>query len=557
MRTRPIPHSMIAVVLSLGLAVSATVVIAQNALSGDAPIVRAARAGDADRVAALVGEGADVNAVERDGTSALAYAAYHADLDMTRTLVNAGASVDVANLYGVTPLLQASRVGDARVIEFLLNAGADPMLSHPDGETPLMAASRTGGVEAIRMLLARGAEVNAADWFQDQTPLMWAAAEGHADAIRALLEAGAEPNLSARLTILEDRVYADHPTGGFTALMYAARNGHQDVVDVLAEGGADLNAANGDGATAMMIAIINDRFDLAAHMLDLGADAQDGSLYFAMDMRDATTDARARDGSQLRWNHPNELSALELMEMLLERGADPNKPFVGAVHSTSMGTGDTHNANPFYRAAVAADIEALELLIAHGADITWTPSPPANGGGGGRGRSNFGRPATISAMTGGDGMALGGGPGFSRLGDPVWREAGTRSPIDALALLIDAGLDVNAQSPDGTAPIHQAVSAKKLEMIQLLADSGADLELANNDEKTPLMLAEDGLDAEPRLDNNGQPVEPEPDEGTPEQAVSLVRELLGLPPAPPPSADADVSDAAEPEVADVVEEVAQ
>ena len=57
---------------------------------------------------------------------------------------------------------------------------------------------------------------------------------------------------------------------------------------------------NGDGATAMIIAIVNDRFDLAATLLELGADANDGSLYHAVEMHDATTDMRARDGSRLR-----------------------------------------------------------------------------------------------------------------------------------------------------------------------------------------------------------------------------------------------------------------
>ena len=73
----------------------------------------------------------------------------------------------------------------------------------------------------------------------------------------ALLNAGANPNLHARVTELKERKNADHPTGGFTALMWAARNGSVDIVERLVAGGADLNARNGDGATAAMIAIVN------------------------------------------------------------------------------------------------------------------------------------------------------------------------------------------------------------------------------------------------------------------------------------------------------------
>ena len=111
--------------------------------------------------------------------------------------------------------------------------------------------------------------------------------------------------------------------------MFAARNGHETAVRALVKGGADPKLTNGDGATATIVAIVNDRFDLAATLLELGADANDGSLYFAVDMHDATTDMRARDGSRLRADFPNKLNALDLIKLLLDRGADPNKAFVG------------------------------------------------------------------------------------------------------------------------------------------------------------------------------------------------------------------------------------
>ncbi len=144
----------------------------------------------------------------------------------------------------------------------------------------------------------------------------------------------ADPNAKAHVSPLTTRKNADHATGGFTALMFAVRNGHENVVRALVKGGADLKATNGDGVTATSIAIDNDRFDLAKTLLDLGADPNDGALYFAVDMHDATTDMRAHDGSRLRADHPNQLTALDLVKLLLERGADPNKPFVGQIHNT-------------------------------------------------------------------------------------------------------------------------------------------------------------------------------------------------------------------------------
>ena len=49
-----------------------------------------------------------------------------------------------------------------------------------------------------------------------------------------------------------------------------------------------------------MVAIYNDRFDVAATLIELGSDVNDGSLYVAVEMRDATTDQFAFDGSRRR-----------------------------------------------------------------------------------------------------------------------------------------------------------------------------------------------------------------------------------------------------------------
>jgi uncharacterized protein len=459
---------------------------------------------------------------------------------MARALLGAGANFTTANHYGVTPLLQASRTGDAPMIAELMKAGADVKRAvHPESETPLMAAARTGRMDAIELLLEAGADVNAADSYQNETALMRAAEEGHVDVVNALLAAGANPNVKGHVSSLTERKHADHATGGFTALMFAVRNGHENVVRALAKGGADLKATNGDGLTATSIAIVNDRFDLARTLLDLGADPNDGALFFAVDMHDATTDMRAHDGSRLRAEHPNQLSALDLVKLLLEKGADPNKAFIGQVHNTALCCDPEQNASAFYRAAIASDVEVLKLMVKHQAKLEWSPTEIKKkkdgddaGGGGGRGNPNVGKTAAMVAIAGGRGAAFAAGPGFERLIAPPYREPGSRDQGEALKVLLDAGADPNAKSSDGASLLHQAVTAHRTDMIRALAAKGAKFDAVNKENFTPLQVAEKP-EPPPPPGNNTDSRAWKPRRDSRDDVIATVRELMHLGPNDP------------------------
>ena len=345
------------------------------AASNISPVADAARTDDLPEIRRLIKEHADVNAPASDGSSALLWAAFHSDVEMTKALIAAGAAVDTANHYGVTPLLQASRNGDVEVMRALLQAGADPTRWHPGGRNAADGCGAHGprgrrSVTAFARLVRqrRGSVIRKKPHLCGRLPKVTL------EVVKALLAAGADPNLKAHVSTITERRNADHPSGGFTALMFAVRNGHTDVVEALIKGGADPKLTNADGASATIVAIANDRFDLAKELLDLGADPNDGSLYWAVEMHDATTDMRAHDGSRMQPTHPNHLTSLALVKVLLDLGADVNKPFIGALHSTTLCCGAKVNSTPFYRAATAADVEVLKLLLAKSAQIEWSPS---------------------------------------------------------------------------------------------------------------------------------------------------------------------------------------
>jgi ankyrin repeat protein len=519
------------------------VLVAVASASGDSPLTKAVKASDVQAVRALLKSGADVNIRSGDGSTPLLWAANNGSVEIARALIASKAAVDAANDFGITPLLQASRVGDSAMVDLLLRSGANPSKAHPEGETPLMAASRSGSVPTVRLLLTRGVDVNAAEKVQNTTPVMWAAAEGHIDVIDVLIEAGADLNRQGHITSLTDRNNADHPTGGFTPLMWAARAGNEALVRRLVAKGANVNLKNGDSASAAMVAIYNDRFDVAKTLIELGSDVNDGSLYVAVEMRDATTDQFAFDGSRRRPDYPNQTTALDLMRMLLERGADPNQRFELQFHSTHMPNTDRFDNTPFFRAAVAADVEALKVLVGHGAKLDQTPpmekEPERKPGdinvGGRRPNPNAGRTAVYVAMNGGRGPAMTGGPAYIRDGAPPYREPGSRKPEEAVAILLEAGASPNAKSFDGTTLLHQAARLGNLEMIRALAKAKVDFTQKNDDGFTALDVAEGK-----KTEGAAGPRAGGPGGGrgrgrgaSQDDVAKLLRELMGLPPAPP------------------------
>ncbi len=476
-------------VLAVTLVLTGTLWDIDKAYSS-ATMVDAARADDQAQLQQMINNGADVNIPAPDGTTPLLWAVFNSSSDMVQLLLDADADPNIPNKLGITPLLQASRYGDASMINMLISSGANLVHSGLGVESPLMSAARSGNTQALKALLEAGANPNASEPVDNQTALMWATAEGHLDVVKILLDAGADPNMQSRVSELTKRKNADFPSGGFAPLHWAARNGDEAMIRTLLDGGANINVRNGDDSTPMMLAIVNDRFDIAALLLDLDADANDGSLYFATEMRDATTDWRARDGTIFRADHPNELSAIDLTRLLLEAGADPNKPFIGQMHNTSMCCDTKSNMTPFYRAAKAADIAGLSMMLEYGADPNWKPASETKYVGIDGEEEVVSRSALMVAITGGKGVAIAGGPNDLRNGPPDFREKGVRDPVQAAKLLLEAGADVSVKGPDDLTALHVAANAGQLDIVYALAANGASLTAKNKSDQTPQELVE-------------------------------------------------------------------
>ena len=430
-------------------------------------VVDAVEQQDSARVVELIEEGADVNAPQVDGTTAIHWAAYNNDLPAGKLLIDAGASVNEENRYGVMPLTPAIISGADDLVELLLEQGADPNRPLEGGETPLMTASRVGSVRAVKALLARGADVSATE-DQGQSALMWAAAEGHAQAVRALLDAGADSSVRVK--------------SGFTAFLFAVRQGRLDVVRLLLDDGSSPNekietilmgrrlsregpSYPGEGMSALLISATNQHFELGAALLEAGADpnATVGG-YTTLHKIPSVRHPGVGDNSPSPEGSGN-MSSLEFVRALVKHGADidyrtTEKVRLGNTRLNKLG------ATPYFLAAHAADVELMRLLVELGAD----PSI----------RSDEGATALMAAA----------GLGTRSPGE----DAGTEEEVlEALKTALEHGADVNTVDSHGETAMHGAAYKNHPMAVQFLADHKADIKIWHRKNEwgwTPLEIAE-------------------------------------------------------------------
>ena len=443
-------------------------------------IVDAVKSGNTQAVTALLKQKTDVNAAEPDGSTVLHFAAYANNLEMTRMLLRAGANANAVNRYGVGPLRLAVEAGNAALAEALLKAGANPNASIPGGESVLMTAARTGDPVTLKALLVAGAKVNVAEENQGQTPLMYAAGENHANAVKVLIEGGADVNAKSKPLVWPEfkfntggMIYTLQPVGGWSAAMYAARAGAIDAVRALADAGADLNAPDPDGTTPLILAVVNAKFDTAVALLEKGANPnlQDEmgmtALYAAVDMH-TLSPMMGRPAPAMR----DSIDAVQLAQALLKKGANPNlqlkKPIIGR-HTAFQGDGRLgEGSTPLARAASSADATMIKVLLEGGADPKLTQ-----------------KDGTTVAMI----AASARGQRVYAAAASVSTPATEADSLEALKLLLDTPLDVNASNTNGQTALHNASGRGADTLVKLLIDKGAKLDAKDKLGRLPIDMA--------------------------------------------------------------------
>ena len=426
-------------------------------------LVRAVQTSNAELVRLFLHAGARAN----KGWSHILPLEEAKTVEIARMLVEAGADVNGLVLHGEgPPLVRAARRHDIKLAQYLISAGADVNKAASSKDTALSWAASGHDFKLARYLINAGADVN--PWSTGKTPLAIAASENQTELLQLLLQVdrGAHVNTVSR---------AVYPMGSSrTLLQFAAESGNLNSVKLLVEAGANVNAPACDikGMTALQAASYGGHIDMVAFLLHSGANVDapgNGDVHFP---KTVLTTAVER-------NH------LKLVKLLLNAGADVNLPSFGCYGCTAL---EAAKSGP-------ASSDIVNLLIAKGARDTAPLLGPHR------------KIELYHAVRKGDCsrvkhlMRIGVQVDMQIIGGPSCKYGTilhcalegfiTSVNISLFRLLVNNIEDVNAQnkSPHVEPILIVAIKSGNKEVVEILCDAGADINVTSYKDGTPLMAA--------------------------------------------------------------------
>jgi ankyrin repeat protein len=467
--------------------------------------------GNREMATVLMRAGASPKAANREGVTPLWLASVNGDGQMIRALIEAGADANEVLPLGRTPLMLAARTGSVDAINALLDNGANPNAKETHrGTTAMMWAADEGHENAIALLVKRGADPNAKSnpaqrgggpalgkatdprkavaqnvaAFEAQRagragpPQTLRVADGDDAANAAGGRAGGRggrgggggrgAGAGGRGGGNADGAAADDdddaavaagfgrnnrpPDGGqLTALIYAARTNDLESVKVLLDAGVDVNQQSGYGWSPLLVATQNRYYKLAAYLIERGADvnlANKGGwvpLYLA-------TDNRNIENGDYPVRKPD-MDHLEFITLLLDKGANVNHRVKDSSETRTVFTNQwlsEDGATAFLRASQSGDIDLMKLLLSRGAD------------------------PKIETTLGVSALQVAAGIGWV---EGITFEWSPKHTFEAVKMLLELGLDPNRQADTGRVALHGAAHKGRADVIQILYDHGAKLDV--------------------------------------------------------------------------------
>uniref|UniRef100_A0A8C5LVQ0 Ankyrin 2 n=1 Tax=Leptobrachium leishanense TaxID=445787 RepID=A0A8C5LVQ0_9ANUR len=506
----------------------------------NASFLKAARAGNVEKVVEYLKGGIDINTCNQNGLNALHLAAKEGHIDLVHELLERGSAVDSATKKGNTALHIASLAGQAEVVKILVKEGANINAQSQNGFTPLYMASQENHLDVVKYLLENGANQSTAteDGF---TPLAVALQQGHNQVVAILLEndtkgkvrlpalhiaARKDDTKSAALLLQNDhnadvqsKMMVNRTTeSGFTPLHISAHYGNVNVATLLLNRGAAVDFTARNGITPLHVASKRGNTNMVKLLLDRGgqidAKTRDGLTPLhcaARSGHDQPVELLLERGAPLLARTKNGLSPLhmaaqgdhvECVKHLLQHKApvdDVTLDYLTALHVaahcghyrvTKLLLDKRANPNaralngftPLHIACKKNRIKVMELLVKYGASI--------------QARTESGlTPIHVAAFMGHLNIVLlllqnGASPDVTNIrGETALHMAARAGQVEVVRCLLRNGALVDARAREEQTPLHIASRLGKTEIVQLLLQHMAHPDAATTNGYTPLHIS--------------------------------------------------------------------